>query len=333
MHVLNDVDTLRDDFIHGLVAANTGLVKRVPDAAGVMADWAPTEGKVAIVSGGGSGHYPMLAGMVGRGGITAVASGEVFASPSSEQIVRATRAVDGGAGILYLHWNYSGDVMHFRAASRQLSGEGIVIETVLVTDDVASAPPDAVQDRRGIAGGYFVFKVTGAGAEAGESLATVSEIARRTNDATRSMGVAFGGCTLPGSEEPLFTVESGAMEVGLGIHGEPGVETSSWMPSRGLAELLVERLLGEAPAGASGRVAVLVNGLGATSHEELFLLYGDVHKRLEAAGASIHDVIVGETTTSLDMAGCSLSLCWLEDDLVGFYDAELTTPAFRRPAR
>jgi dihydroxyacetone kinase len=333
VHVLNEVDTLRQDFIDGLVAANRELVKQVPETAAVMAAWAPTAGRVAIVSGGGSGHYPMLAGMVGRGGFTAVAIGEIFASPSSEQIYRATRAVDGGAGVLYLHWNYGGDVMHFRSAAKRVVSEGTEVETVLVTDDLASAAPDAVEDRRGIAGGYFVFKIAGAAAESGGSLAEVSEIARRANDMTRSMGVAFAGCTLPGTPEPLFTVPPGVMEVGLGIHGEPGVETSEHRPARELAELLVSRLLTETPAGAGRRVAVLLNGLGSTSYEELYVLYGAVHQALEAAGLSIHDVVVGETTTSLDMAGCSLSLVWLDGELAGLYDAELATPAFRHPRR
>ncbi len=205
---------------------------------------------------------------------------------------------------------------------------------MLVTDDVASALADAVQDRRGIAGGYFVFKIAGAAAEEGRALAEVSAIARQANDLTRSMGVAFAGCTLPGSTEPLFTVAPGLIEVGLGIHGEPGVETAERKTARELAELLVARLLAEAPPGRRAtRAVVLLNGLGSTSYEELYVLYGDVHRLLEADGLAIHDVVVGETTTSLDMAGCSLSLTWLADDLVELYDAELLTPAFRRPRR
>jgi dihydroxyacetone kinase len=223
--------------------------------------------------------------------------------------------------------------MHFRAAAKRVASEGVQVESVLVTDDVASALPDAVADRRGIAGGYFVFKIAGAAAEEGRSLSEVSEIARSANDMTRSMGVAFAGCTLPGAAEPLFTVAPGLIEVGLGIHGEPGVETSDRKPARELAELLVGRLLAETPAGAGNRAVVLLNGLGSTSYEELYVLYRDVHRALESGGLSIHDVVVGETTTSLDMAGCSLSLTWLADELVDLYDAELATPAFAHPRR
>jgi len=256
----------------------------------------------------------------------------VFTSPSAEQAYRTARAVDGGAGVLFSYGNYSGDVMHFGLAARRLAAEGIDSRTVLVTDDVASAPAERAADRRGVAGDLCVFKVAGAAAERGDDLDAVAAVAERANAATRTFGAAFDGCTLPGRTEPLFTVEPGAIELGLGIHGEPGMRTASAMDAHELADALVDQLLPQLPDVGDGRVAVLLNGLGSTTYEDLFVTYGRVHERLLEAGLRPHRPEVGEFVTSMDMAGLSLTLMPLDDELAALWDAPCETPGFRLAA-
>ncbi|MFK4107474.1 dihydroxyacetone kinase family protein [Streptomyces sp. NPDC002176] len=332
-----DPDTFREDWIEGLTGAYARTVRRVPDAYGVIDRHAPRAGSVAVVIGGGSGHYPAFAGLVGPGLASAAAVGEVFASPSAEQIYRTARAADGGAGILLACGNYSGDVMHFGLAARRLAAEGIESRFVVVTDDVASGRPPAGEgpvdpslDRRGVAGGFFVFKVAGAAAERGDDLDTVAGLAARANSMTRTFGAAFAGCTLPGAAEPLFEVADGTMEWGMGIHGEPGLRTGPRSGPRGVADALVDRLLPELPlSGGSDRVAVLLNGLGATKGEQLFACYAQVARRLAEAGLRPYLPEVGEYVTSFDMAGISLSLMALDDELAELYGAPCDTPAYR----
>ena len=220
--------------------------------------------------------------------------------------------------------------MNFDMAQARLRDDGIDCRTVLVSDDVLAAPPEEVEKRRGIAGGFYVFKIAGASAARGDDLDTVEALARRANARVRTVGVAFAGCTLPGQSAPLFTVAPGQMEVGLGIHGEPGVRTSELLPAREIAALLVETILADAPADAGSRAAVLVNGLGATQYEEMFVLFKGVSELLARAGIETHEPMVGEFVTSLDMAGCSLTLFWLDDELRELHDATAITPAFTR---
>jgi dihydroxyacetone kinase len=328
--IVNDVANFREELIEGFVAAYGRYVRRVPNASGVMAVGAPAAGKVSILIGGGSGHYPAFAGYVGAGMADGAAMGNIFASPSGEQIYRCSKAIDGGAGLLYLYGNYSGDVMNFDMAQDRCRAEGMDVRTVRVADDVASAPPQERDARRGIAGDLFVFKVAGASAARGDSLDEVERLAQKANDRTRSFGVAFGGCTLPGESEPLFSVEADRMELGLGVHGEPGVQSSALLPGAEIARLLVERLLDDRPADAGSRVAVLVNGLGSTTYEEMFVLYRDIDRLLRSAGLEPYDPIVAEAVTSLDMEGCSLSLLWLDDELQPLWDAPASSPAFTR---
>ncbi len=331
--VVNDPATIREDIIAGFVSAYGRLVRRVPDAAGVMAVGAPQDGKVSVLIGGGSGHYPAFCGMVGPGMADVAVIGDIFASPSAEQVARCTRAVSGGAGVLYTYGNYAGDVMNFGMAEARCRAEGIEIRTVLVTDDVASAPPDQWEDRRGIAGDLFVFKAAGASAARGDALADVEALTRHANDWTRSFGVAFGGCTLPGQAEPLFTVDPGRMELGLGVHGEPGVSSSPLLPAREIAAMLVATILADAPPGVGSQAAVLLNSLGSTTYEELFVLHGDVDRCLREAGVEPYEPIVGELVTSLDMAGCSLTVMWLDADLRALRDAPATSAAFTQLGR
>ncbi|MDD7936906.1 dihydroxyacetone kinase family protein [Actinomycetospora lutea] len=327
---LCDPATFKTRWVDGLVAAYGRTVRRAPDAHGVIARHAPTAGKVAVVIGGGCGHYPAFAGLVGPGFADAAVVGDVFTSPSAEQVYRTAAAVDGGAGVLFSYGNYAGDVMHFGLAASRLAAEGIDSRTVIVTDDVASAT--RVADRRGVAGDFVVFKVAGAAADRGDDLATVAELAEHANARTRTFGVAFDGCTLPGQTEPLFTVDRGAVELGLGIHGEPGMRSAEAMDAHELADVLVDQLLPELPDGGDGRVAVILNGLGSTAYEDLFVTYSRVHARLLDAGLQPHRPEVGELVTSMDMAGLSLTLVPLDDPLAELYDAPCETPAFRLSA-
>jgi len=329
-YIFNAPTAFKEEMIEGYTAAYSRYLQRVPGASAVRAVAAPRQGKVSIVVGGGSGHYPAFCGLVGRGMADGAVIGDVFASPSAEQVYRCTKAVNGGAGVVYVCVNYSGDVMNFGMAADRCRAEGIDIRMTLVTDDVASAPPDQIEDRRGIAGGLYVFKAAGASAERGDSVDEVERIARHANDMTRSFGLAFAGCTIPGQAAPLFTVGPKQMEVGLGIHGEPGIRTAPLLPACELAQLMVETVLADVPAGAGKRAAVLLNGLGSTKYEELFVLYGSIHQQLTVAGLDLYQPLIAEAVTSLDMAGCSLSLMWLDDELETLLNAPASTPAYTK---
>ena len=331
-HVYNDPVEFKDEMLEGFLLAYGRYVERVPGASGVMRTGGPREGKVSVIIGGGSGHYPAFCGVVGVGLADGAVMGDIFASPSTEQAYRVGKALDGGAGMLFSYGNYAGDVLNFNAAEERLRAEGIDCRTVLVTDDIASAERGDEGRRRGIAGDLPVFKAAAAAADRGASIEDVERVALKANDMTRSFGVAFGGCTLPGKSEPLFTVEPGHMELGLGIHGEPGVRSVERMSARELAQALVEPLLTERPETADGRAGVFLNGLGATKYEELFVVWKDVVPVLEEQGVRIILPEVGELVTSLNMAGCSLTVHWLDDELEELWAAPAETPAFRRGA-
>jgi dihydroxyacetone kinase len=329
-YVYNPDRSFKEDMLDGLAAAYGRWLRRVPGAAAVASVAAPEYGRVSTIVGGGSGHFPAFAGLVGPGFADAAACGDVFASPSAEQVRRTIRAVDAGAGVLMLFGNYAGDVMHFGLAAQQAAEQdGIDARIVLITDDVASAKPGDEARRRGIAGDFFVFRAAAAAAWRGDSLDEVERIARHANERTRTMGVGFDGCTLPGATEPLFTVEPGKMEVGLGIHGESGIETVDRLSADALAEVLVGRLLDERPD-AAGRARILVNGLGRVKYEELYVLYGSIAPRLDAAGVALTEPEVGEFVTSLDMAGCSLTLVWTDDELEALLSAPAQSPGYTR---
>ncbi|AIJ26617.1 dihydroxyacetone kinase subunit DhaL [Amycolatopsis methanolica] len=328
MTTLGTAATFKRDWLDGFVTAYGREVRKVPGAYGVLGRNVPRRGKVAVVIGGGCGHYPAFAGLVGPGLADAAVVGDVFTSPSAEQVYRTARAAEGGAGVLFAYGNYAGDVLHFGLAARRLAAEGIESRTILVTDDIASGPADAPEKRRGVAGDFIVFKVAGAAAERGDDLDAVHAAAVKANAHTRTFGVAFGGCTLPGADQPLFTVGESEMELGLGIHGEPGVRTVGRLGAAELADELVDGLLPELPRG-DGRVAVLVNGLGRTKYEEMFVTYTRIHERLADAGLTPVHTEVGEFVTSLDMAGVSLSVLVLDDELAELYGAPCDTPAYR----
>lgn len=329
-HLYNDPAEFPNEVIQGFAAAYPQYVQRVEGASGFVRAGGPLEGKVSLVIGGGSGHYPSYSGVLGTGFADGAVLGGVFASPSAEQVYRVARAADGGAGVMLGFGNYAGDRLNFAVAAERLIDEGIDTRIVYVTDDVASASREEQEKRRGIAGTFTVYKIAAAAAENGANLDEVERVMRAANAATYSFGVAFHGCTLPGADAPLFTVDERHMDFGLGIHGEPGITSAPWMSAKDLAAKLVETVLAERPKGVSGRAAVLVNGLGATKYEELFVLFGHVSELLEAAGVELVSPEVGELVTSLDMAGCSLSVTWLDDELEGYWLAPADTPAFRR---
>ncbi|MBF4591106.1 dihydroxyacetone kinase family protein [Curtobacterium sp. VKM Ac-1395] len=293
----------------------------------------PTKGaepQVAVVVGGGSGHYPAFCGVVGPGFATGAVVGNIFTSPSTAQVYAVAKAADQGRGVVLSFGNYAGDTMNFGLAAERLRAEGIDTRIVVVTDDIASA--DEESKRRGIAGDFSVFKAMGAVAAEGASLDEVERVGNASNTATRTIGVAFSGCTMPGATEPLFTVPEGHLGLGLGIHGEPGIEDVPLLSATDLASLLVERLLADRPDAAGTRVAPILNGLGDTKYEELFLLWGRVLPLLADAGIEVVEPEVGELVTSLDMGGCSLTLQWLDDELERLWRADAYTPAYRKVA-
>jgi len=326
--VFGDPETFVDDALEGFARAHENLVRRVD--GGIVRARPLAGGKVAVIVGGGSGHYPAFAGLVGPGLAAGAVCGNIFSSPSTSQAVRVARAVDAGGGILFSYGNYAGDVIHFGAAERELREAGVDVRTVLVTDDVASAPADALIARRGIAGDLCVFRIAGAAAEEGADLDEVERIAIHANSRTRSLGVAFSGCTLPGAQSPLFIVPDGMMSVGLGIHGEPGVRDVPLQSAPELAGTLLEPLLAERPEGAEARAVLIVNGLGTVKYEELFVLYRHLTDILAAEGIEVVSPLCGELVTSLDMGGVSVTLMWVDDELERLWNAPASTPAFAR---
>ena len=326
--IFDDPAAFADEALAGFVAANRRYVARVD--GGVVRATEMNDSQVALVIGGGSGHYPAFAGLVGQGLAAGSACGNMFASPAAGQIYRVAKAANAGGGVLLSYGNYAGDVLHFGQAQERLNAEGIPTRTVVVTDDIASASLAEIDKRRGIAGDLTVFKIAGAAADAGQGLAEVERLARKANLATRSIGVAFDGCTLPGATEPLFSVPAGQMSLGLGIHGEPGISDHDLPTASELAELLVGRLLAEKPDGAGNRVVPIVNGLGTVKYDELFLLYGKIEALLLHAGLDVIEPECGELVTSLDMSGLSVTLFWVDDELLNLWSAPADTPAFRK---
>ena len=329
-HLVNNAEDFADQALDGLVAAHSRYVRKVH--GGVVRATQTEPGQVAVVIGGGTGHYPAFPGWVGPGLAHGAACGNIFASPSASQVYSVLKAANQGGGILLSFGNYTGDVIHFGQAADRVRDEGIDVRIVTVTDDVASAPQAESDKRRGIAGDLAVFKVAGAAAEEGMSLDEVERVAQRANDRTRTMGVAFSGCTLPGADHPLFTVPDGKMSVGLGIHGEPGIAVVDLPTADEIAQLLVDKVLVETPKDDGRRIAVLLNGLGTVKYEELFVAYRMVALLLEQQGYTIVGPEVGEQCTSLDMAGLSLTVMWLDEDLERLWIAPCNAPAYRKGA-
>ena len=314
--LMNAPETIIPEMIEGMISAHPDLL-RLEGATGraVVAVDGPRDGKVGIVIGGGSGHEPAFAGYVGRGLADSAAVGNVFASPSPEHIKEAAIAADGGAGIVLLYGNYTGDVLNFNMAAEECAALGMDVRSVAVIDDVASAPKDKAGERRGIAGDFFVFKIAGAAADLGRSLEEVAAAANKANAATLSMGVALSACSMPQTLKPNFEIGPDEMEIGMGLHGEPGMRRAKVDTADNVTDNLMDVILGEMDPKPGDEVAVLVNGLGATGLMELYLINRRVAKILKEKGVKVHHTWVGEYCTSMEMAGASVTLIKLDEDL------------------
>ncbi len=327
--IINDPSGFVDEAIDGILLAHGHRLRSVSDDhRGLVRAGAPEQGRVGIVTGGGFGHLPVFLGYVGDGLCSGVAVGNVFSSPSADLIADVTRASNGGAGVLYLFGNYGGDVLNFDLAGEECLADDIETRTVLVTDDVASAPAERAADRRGVAGLVFAYKIAGASAARGDSLNDVARWAETANARTRSMGVGLSPTVLPAAGEPTFTLDEGEMEIGIGIHGEPGVHRGQLETADQITDRLLAQILPELELTGGSRVAVMVNGLGATPLEELYIMYRRIRGTLDDAGVRVHRPYIGNYATSLEMAGASVTVCALDDDLVELLDAPASSPFF-----
>lgn len=327
--IMNASGDFVDEMLEGLVAANAtlelgGESRRVVHRAGGKKD-----GKVGVVSGGGSGHLPLFTGYVGQGLLDTCSIGNVFEGPNVTSCIDAIRLGDAGRGVLRLYGNYGGDRMNFDMAGEMCEDEGIRSTTVLGRDDIASASFEERSKRRGVAGLIYAYKTAGALAERGADLDAVTEIAQRTVDCTRTVGVALAPCQIPGAAKPSFVIGDDEIEFGMGIHGEPGIWRGKLRPADEIADEMVERLLADHSAPSSSRVSILVNSLGATPLEELFILYRRAWERLKAAGLSVMFPLVGHYATSMEMAGASLSLCFVDDEILELLNDPCASPFWR----
>lgn len=325
---INEPKDFVSECLEGIVDAHRGRLRICHGGRGVVRRDAPKTGKVGIVTGGGSGHLPLFLGYVGDGLADGVAVGEVFQSPRPSDIAQVTREVNAGLGVLYLYGNYGGDTLNFGLAEEELSAEGIGIATVLGIDDVASAPEEERECRRGIAGMLLLYKVAGAAAAQGKTLEEVEGVALMASARLRSVGVALSPCVVASTGLPSFDLPEGQMEIGVGIHGEPGVARFPWEPAERVAERVVDLLFREARWTSPGRLGVVVNGLGGTSLEELYVLYRSVARLIRDKGFEIHRTWVGEFATSFEMAGASVSVMLLEQELQELVDAPATSPFY-----
>jgi dihydroxyacetone kinase-like protein len=327
--LINSPDAVLSDALRGVEAAHGDRLRVTYEPALIVRRDAPVAGKVGLVSGGGAGHEPMHGGFVGPGMLDAACPGEVFTSPTPDQMMAATQAVDGGTGVLHIVKNYTGDVMNFDMAAELAAGEGVEVATVLTNDDVAVEDSTYTAGRRGVGVTVLVEKICGAAADAGRTLPEVAELGRRVNGAGRSMGLALTPCVTPGSGEPSFTLGEDEVEIGIGIHGEPGRRKEPMAPASELARRLVEPILGDLPFASGDRVLAFVNGMGGTPLLELYLMYGEVARLCADHGLTIERNLVGNFITSLEMQGCSVTLLRLDDEMLTCWDAPVNTPALR----
>jgi dihydroxyacetone kinase-like protein len=327
--LINDPATVIGDALRGLAAAHPELRVDHENRIVYRAD-APVQGKVGLVSGGGSGHEPLHAGFVGPGMLDAAIAGEIFTSPVPDQIVAATKAVDGGAGVLHVVKNYTGDVMNFEMAAEIAAADsGVTVIAVVTDDDVAVQDSLYTAGRRGVGATVLLEKIAGAAAEQGRPLAEVADVARKVNANGRSMGVALTSCTVPAAGKPTFDLPDGQMEVGIGIHGEPGRRRVPIAPAAEIAEMLVSPILADLDFTGGDGVIAFVNGMGATPLIELYVMYNEVAALLAKAGITVARSLVGPYITSLDMAGCSVTLLKADDEILRLWDAPVRTPALR----
>lgn len=328
--IINNPEDVVQDMIEGILKAHPSMLKNVPGTSVLIRAEAPVKGKVALISGGGSGHEPAHAGFVGRGMLDGAVAGEIFTSPTPDQIFAAIKAVDGGEGILLIIKNYTGDIMNFEMAAELAETEGLRVAKVVVNDDVAVENSTYTTGRRGIAGTVFVHKIAGALAERGASLDEVQQVAEKVVRNVRSMGMALTPCTVPAAGKPGFQIGEHEMEIGMGIHGEPGTARTELVSADEIAEILVSRILEDLQLQPGEQVALMINGLGSTPLMELYILNKKVAQILEERKIAIYDTYVGEFMTSLEMSGCSVTLLKLDDQLIELLEAPSDTVAWKK---
>ncbi len=327
--LINRPDDVVREELEGIAAAHSDRVKVSLDPYYVMRKDAPVQGKVAVVSGGGSGHEPMHGGFVGRGMLDAACPGEVFTSPTPDQILAATKAVSGGAGVLHIVKNYTGDILNFEMAADLAKEDGIQVEAVVTNDDVAVQDSLYTAGRRGVGVTVLAEKICGAAAEAGRPLGEVAELCRKVNANGRSMGMALTSCTVPAAGKPTFELGEDEMEIGIGIHGEPGRERRKLATADEIVEVLASTIVDDLPFKSNDRVLAFVNGMGGTPLIELYVVYRALDRFLKGRGIAIERNLVGSYITSLEMAGTSITLLRLDDELVRLWDAPVNTPGLR----
>ncbi len=327
--LINRAEDVVRESLAGFAAAHGEWVRVHFDPNFVFRADAPVKGKVAVVSGGGSGHEPMHAGFVGKGMLDAACPGEVFTSPTPDQVQAATQAVDGGAGVLHIVKNYTGDVLNFEMAAELCQAEGVAVESVVIDDDVAVKDSLYTAGRRGVGTTVLAEKICGAAAEQGFDLKTVAALCRKVNANGRSMGMALTSCTVPSAGRPTFAIEGDRMEIGIGIHGEPGRERKPLAGARDIVAGMAAAVIGDLPFKAGDRVIAMVNGMGGTPLMELYIVYRELSGICASRGIAIARRLVGNYITSLEMAGCSITLLRADDELLAFWDAPVLTPALR----
>jgi dihydroxyacetone kinase-like protein len=327
--LINQVDRIVDEALLGMAAAHPDLIEISLSPRYVVRRGAPVAGKVALVSGGGSGHEPMHGGFVGLGMLDGACPGEVFTSPTPDQIAECTRRVSGGAGVVHIVKNYTGDVLNFEMAAELAQGEGVEVQSVVIDDDVAVQDSLYTAGRRGVGATVLAEKIAGARAEEGGTLAEVADVVRRVDDGARSMGMALTSCTVPAAGKPTFDLGEDEMEIGIGIHGEPGRERMALEPADRIVDRLLEPVLADLPFASGDRVLAFVNGMGGTPLIELYVAMRRVAEALEAGGHRLERTLVGSYITSLEMAGLSITLLRLDDELLRLWDAPVRTPGLR----
>lgn len=328
--IINNSENVVDEMLQGIVDAHPEYLKRVEGFNVLVRKDSPIEGKVGIVSGGGSGHEPSHGGYVGMGMLDGAIAGEVFTSPTPDQIYEAIKAVNGGSGVLLVIKNYTGDIMNFEMAAEMAFAEEIKVESVVVDDDVAVENSTYTTGRRGIAGTVFIHKIAGAAAEKGLDLSEVKRIAEKVIKNVRSMGMSLTPCIVPAAGKPSFVIDEDEMEVGLGIHGEPGTHKEKIQSADKIADHLLEKILEDIKIKENEEVAVMINGLGGTPLMELYIMNREVHRRLIEKGMKVYKTLVGNFMTSLEMAGASISILKLDKEIKELLDASADTPAFRQ---
>ena len=327
--LINKTEDVVKESISGLAAAHADLVKVYYDPNFIVRADAPVKGKVALVSGGGSGHEPMHGGLVGKGMLDAACPGDVFTSPTPDQMEAATKAVDGGAGVLHIVKNYSGDVMNFEMAAEMCQAEGIDVEAVVINDDVAVQDSLYTSGRRGVGTTVLAEKICGAAAERGDDVKKVADLCRKVNENGRSMGMALTSCAVPAAGKPTFDIGDDEMEIGIGIHGEPGRERMALKTAKEITEMMAEAVISDIPFKRGDQVIAMVNGMGGSPLIELYIIYNELDQICKAKGITIARQLVGNFITSLEMAGCSITLVKADDELLQLWDAPVHTPALR----